>query len=397
MRRVGICINPHSDCGIGLLRGAGRFVRTRGDWLVISIHHDKTVSLAAVLKNRKCEGILAFIESSDQLEVLKNAAIPVVDVCGRFDCEKIARVLVDRHGIGLLGYAHLINCGVTNVAFYGFANDPACRVHLDAILQCARADQRSITVRLIDDDMDGDASRKSSEDSAQSASDLDQWLTTLTKPVGIIAADDTLGKRLLDSCLRCGIRVPDTVAVIGTGSDEALREFCMPALTSVPVPYERIGYQAAELLSALMDGRSSVRHETLVSPEPVVVRGSTQGAKVNDQCVDIAIRFIRENACKGINTEDVLDHLAQSSHLVSRSTLERRFRATLRHSPKDEILRVRIARAGELLKNTTYTVSKIAEMVSIQRPEHLSTIFKRLTGKLPSEFRQDRQRSDSHR
>ncbi|MGC9261070.1 MAG: helix-turn-helix domain-containing protein [Phycisphaerae bacterium] len=158
-------------------------------------------------------------------------------------------------------------------------------------------------------------------------------------------------------------------------------------LSSVPIPNERIGNEAAELLSMLMDGKMGVRHETQVSPETVAARYSTEGPVTTEVCVLMAITFIRENACKGINTEDVLDHLSRNAHLISRSTLERRFRAALRHSPKDEILRVRIARAGELLMTTTYPLSKIAEMVSIQRPEHLSATFKRLTGHLPGELR----------
>ena len=136
-----------------------------------------------------------------------------------------------------------------------------------------------------------------------------------------------------------------------------------------------------------MDGKAPPRHEILVSPAAVAARCSTEGPIKRDACVSMALKFIQENACKGINTEDILDHLAQNSHLISRSTLERRFRDALRRSPKDEILRVRIARAGELLMNTTYPLSKIAELVSIQRPEHFSATFKRITGQLPRELR----------
>lgn len=393
MRRVGICINPHSARGMGLLRGVGRFVRSKGDWLVNSIYHDKATSLAAELKNRPCDGILASIESNDDFELLKREPIPVVDVWGRFGCEKIASVTVDHYKIGLMSYAHLISCGVPNLAFYGFASDRAGQVHLDAIMRCAQADQRDITVGLIESELPGGLAGKSSEDSLQGERDLDRWITSLPKPVGVIAGDDTLGKRVLDACFRCGMRVPDTVAVIGTGSDETFREFCMPALSSVPVPNERIGYQAAELLSILMDGKKTGRHEILVSPIAVAARCSTEGPATRDITVTLAIKFIQENACKGINTEDVLDHLAQKSFLISRSTLERRFRETLRHSPKDEILRVRIARAGELLMSTTYPLSKIAELVGIQRPEHFSATFKRLTGQLPGELRRNAKNS----
>jgi|GEM_PF-488730 len=395
MRRVGIFISPHSARGMGLLRGVGRFVRSRGDWLVISIDRDKSTSLSAVLENRRCEGVLASIEASDEMEMLVNSALPVVDVFGRFESERIFRVVVDHHRVGLLAYSHLKSCGLSNLAFYGFAKDRACTVRLDAVMQCARADQWSVAVLLNHADLSSDytadsATGDSADDSAQSERELEEWLTKLPKPVGVIAGNDLLGKRLLEACRRCGLQVPDIVAVIGAGSDEVFREFCVPALSSVPIPNERIGYQAAELLSTLMDGKAAPHHETLVSPVAVAARYSTEGPLKQDACVFLAVKFIEENACKGINTEDVLDHLAQNSHLISRSTLERRFREALRRSPKGEILRVRIARAGELLMNTSYPLAKIAEMVSIQRPEHLSATFKRLTGQLPGELRRDR-------
>ena len=399
MRTVGIFISPHSARGMGLLRGVGRFVRSQGDWLVISIDRDKSTSFSAVLENRRCEGVLASIEASDEMQLLDNSALPVVDVYGRFESQRIARVVVDHHRVGLLAYAHLKSCGLSNLAFYGFAKDRACIVRLDAVMQCARADQLNVAVSLNHADLRSghtadSATGDSADDSAQSEPELEEWLTKLPKPVGVIAGNDLLGKRLLEACRRSGLQVPDIVAVIGAGSDEVFREFCVPALSSVPIPNERIGYQAAELLSTLMDGKVAAGHEIRINPGAVMVRRSTRGPVSSDAGVLMAVKFIQENACNGINTEDVLDHLAQNSHLISRSTLERRFREALRHSPKDEILRVRIARAGELLMNTSYPLAKIAEMVSIQRPEHLSATFKRLTGQLPGELRRDRGRGE---
>ena len=394
MRLVGVLISSHSARGMGLLRGVGRFVRLQGDWLIISIDRNRGTSLLAVLKERRCEGILASIENPDEMDLLDNAALPVVDVCGQFESQRIARVVVDDHRIGLLAYAHLKSCGLPNLAFYGCANDRSCAARLNAVMQCARADKRSIAVSVNKADLGSDhiadlATGDSAYDSAQSEPELEAWLTKLPKPVGVIAGNDLLGKRLLEACRRCGLQVPDIVAVIGAGSDEVFREFCVPALSSVSMPNERIGYQAAELLWMLMEGKVAAGHEIRLNPGPVMVRGSTQRLTASDEIVLMAIRFIRDNACKGINTEDILDHLAQNSYLISRSTLERRFRDALRRSPKDEILRVRIARAGELLMNTTYPLSKIAEMVSIQRPEHLSATFKRLTGQLPGELRRN--------
>ena len=389
MRRVGIFLNSHSPRGMGLLCGVGKFVRSHGDWLITLHDTDIDHTLNGLQANCQYDGILASIQNAAAIQTLQNAALPIVDVCGRFDCPRIPRVVVDQRRVGILAYAHLISCGVPNVAFYGFAEDQQSRERLESIMQCAADDQRNVPVlrQCVGAGIDsaGDPMSKCSGSEAE----LEAWVRSLAKPVGVIAEDDWLGKRVLEACRRCGLPVPGEVGVIGSGSDEALREFCIPALSSVPIPNQRIGYQAADLLSTLMDGKAAPQHEILVSPANVAARSSTEGPVKRDACVSMALKFIQENACKGINTEDILDHLAQNSYLVSRSTLERRFRDALRRSPKDEILRVRIARAGELLMNTTYPLAKIAEMVSIQRPEHLSATFKRLTGQLPGELRRN--------
>jgi LacI family transcriptional regulator len=61
----------------------------------------------------------------------------------------------------------------------------------------------------------------------------------------------------------------------------------------------------------------------------------------------------------------------------------------LGRSPKDEILRVRLNRVKQLLKETDFSLSQIAEKVGLDHVEHLSRIFKIRTGMNPSAFRSE--------
>jgi LacI family transcriptional regulator len=72
---------------------------------------------------------------------------------------------------------------------------------------------------------------------------------------------------------------------------------------------------------------------------------------------------------------------------VSRSTLDRRFIALMNCSPKDEILRVRLNRAKQLLAETNLSLPLIAEKIGLEHGEYLSRIFKKRVGLTPSEFR----------
>jgi LacI family transcriptional regulator len=109
-----------------------------------------------------------------------------------------------------------------------------------------------------------------------------------------------------------------------------------------------------------------------------------------------ALRLIREEACDGLNVQELLDRLD-----VSPSTLERRFKSGLGRSPKEEIQRVRVERIKKLLTETDHTLPEIAELTGFKTPAQLNVAFKAITGCPPGEFR-DREgprpgRSDASR
>jgi transcriptional regulator GlxA family with amidase domain len=99
------------------------------------------------------------------------------------------------------------------------------------------------------------------------------------------------------------------------------------------------------------------------------------------------MRYIRNHAGSTTTVEHVLQHLADQSLLVSRSTLERRFKALLGFLPHDEIVRVRIDRIERLLRGTEYPLWRIAEIVGLSDEPHLNRYFKLYRGLAPGEFR----------
>src|SRR5581483_911015 len=122
-----------------------------------------------------------------------------------------------------------------------------------------------------------------------------------------------------------------------------------PPLSSVVPNTEQIGYRAAALLDQMMNGQKVPSGPQFIEPVGVVTRRSTEVLAVEDRQIAAAARFIREYACKAIDVGDVVRAVA-----LSRSTLERRFSKFMGHSPKEEILRVRLNRAKHLLATTDY-------------------------------------------
>jgi LacI family transcriptional regulator len=210
-----------------------------------------------------------------------------------------------------------------------------------------------------------------------------EWLEKLSKPVGILTANDIPARELAGACLRFGLRVPDDVALLGVDNDDLECGFSWPPLSSVATPARRIGYEAAKLLDELMAGKSPPREPILLPPIAVVTRQSTDTLAIDDPAVVAALRFIRAQATGTIRVDDVVQHAVQG-----RRMLEYKFRDFVGHTILEEIRRVRIERVKELLRDTDLSMPAIARRSGFITPERMSVVFRELTGLTPSGYRQ---------
>jgi LacI family transcriptional regulator len=131
-----------------------------------------------------------------------------------------------------------------------------------------------------------------------------------------------------------------------------------------------------------MRGEQVPAADVLIPPARVVPRRSSDTFAVEDADLSSALKYIRDNACGGLNVDDVLQHTA-----VSRSLLERRFREELGRSPHSQIRQVQIDRAIELLTETELPLKTIAPLAGFKHVEYLSYLFKKSTGVTPGEYR----------
>ena len=212
--------------------------------------------------------------------------------------------------------------------------------------------------------------------------ELTSWLRGLTQPAALMACYDVMGVRVLDACRNAGIAVPEQVAVMAVDNDPLLCTLATPPLTSVAHDLDRIGHEAAALLERMMDGESPPRTETLVEPSGVVCRQSTDVLAIPDAQVAKALRFIREHACDGIDVDDVV-RVVQ----MHRATLKRRFEKFIGRSPKSEIMRLQLRRVKELLRETDFTLVRIADLTGFRHAEYMNVLFKRKEGITPGQYR----------
>lgn len=202
------------------------------------------------------------------------------------------------------------------------------------------------------------------------------------KPVGVFAANDQLGVRLLEACRRAAIAVPEQVAIVGCENEETLCSFASPTLTSVQFDGATVGYAAAQTLDRMMLGRRPRITHRLIPPKQIVIRESSDELAVNDDLVARAAQLIRENAIAGLNVDELCRRLN-----ASRSTLERRMKAAISRTPKEEILRIRFREVERLLRDTDLSIDAVAEQTGFVHSHYLQAAFKQRHNETPGKYR----------
>jgi LacI family transcriptional regulator len=362
-----------------VIQGVADFARQSGRWSLY-VEEDPLQKLPT-LERWDGDGIITNFDDHKTAVAVAGLKIPVVGFgggLGWYDpASKVPYFTTDNLTIGRLAAEHLLDCGLTRLAFYG---NPRRRRHQwseqreQAFQDRARAAGVSVAVYH--------GRHADAEHWMQQLRELTVWLKSLTLPVGLMACTDIRARQVLEACRMLGARVPEDVAVIGVDNDEMICEFTAPPLSSVEQGSRQIGYQAAALLDRLMAGRRAPQLRTVVAPEGLIARQSTDVLTCDDPDLGAAIRYVRQHACDPICVDDVL----QRVHL-SRSTLEKRFQAVLGRTVHAEIQRVQVDHAAHLLSHTDLQVKQIAKRCGFKYVPYLTRVFRLHRGQSPIEFR----------
>jgi LacI family transcriptional regulator len=211
---------------------------------------------------------------------------------------------------------------------------------------------------------------------------LIDWLKALPKPVGLMACNDDRSQHIADACRVANIHIPGEVALIGVDNDEFICNLANPTLSSICLNPEKVGYQAAEILDAIMSGREVQTTTIIGGPTHVITRKSTDIMMVHDEDIRNALLFIRQHFSKPIQVVDV----AQAVSISVRS-LHKRFNHQVGCSVLDHIRRLRVERICQLLMETNWSVTQIANIMHLSSTKQLDRIFQHEKNMTPSEYR----------
>ena len=293
---------------------------------------------------------------------------------------RLPQVGVDNRAIGRTGAHYLADLGFKHFAYFGLRADPASEDRSQAFVEALA--ERKLSADVMDYGRTYPEIKIEAPFIHPEEPVLHRWLAQLPRPVGIFVCDDRRALLVSEACRHLGLHVPEEVAILGTGDHEVLCFEAFPPISSIRLPLEQEGYRAAELLDHLMKGGKTPTQPVLLQPGGITVRQSTDTLAVSDAQVASALRYIRENACQGIEVDMVARHAG-----LNRRYLERRFRAYIQRSPFQEIRRVQMERVKDLLVQTDLTIDAIADQTGFGGRTRLTVEFSKHEGTSPGAFR----------
>jgi len=363
----------------GFYRGAARYAAEH-DWhIVADMVYDATIPVGW-----KGDGILSFVGHWDELaNYILSAGIPVVEISSVRKDLGIPCVIEDNDAIGRLGAEHLLERNFKNFVWAPFWDDTVNEERFQGFANSVRSAGFDC-VRLLPVN-----TRRSARLSRHMNWTLRRrWvihtIKSLRYPLGIFCYNDCVAADIVDTCVECGIRIPEQVAVLGVDNDPVICDCVQVPLSSVRHDLEGMAYEAAALLDRLMNGEPAPVSPKRITPKGVVTRKSTDILAVEDPDVGNALNYIRDNFRKvNLSVDDVVTH-----GRVPRRTLERAFRDELQRTILHEILRVRVSHAQRLLETTPNSVTDVAAQSGFASLNHFFRVFRRQTGLTPRTFKQ---------
>jgi LacI family transcriptional regulator len=337
-----------------LLRGISDYAKANGPWQFyrsVPYLFEKVADPMELIHKWKPDGLIIRESSPRRYDELLKTKLPAV-YSPTTECSKtIPNIVVNDIAAGEMAADHLYQTGFRHFAYCGVTSFFWSRLRSKGFSERIR-DYGAKTIHFETGEgrefFSWDASHRQFSD----------WLKQLPQPVGILCCTDDFGLLVQEACLAAELRIPDQVALIGVGNDEAICDLVPVSLSSVKLNIRRGGYDAASYLAgqfAERGGKPRPRQDIVIEPIQVVIRPSTDATESHDPEVAKAISFIRTHLQDKLNVHDVVRNVG-----LSRRQLYNRFQKVTGMPLYAYIQERRLEQFARLLTETELTVSEIA-------------------------------------
>ena len=383
--RVGLrLVNWMEGFGIRLFPGLLDFLRSSGvEW---EICYDKMsggdLPREVIDHHWHGDGLIVYRYTRKEAAAWRGRGIKVVNLSAEFPAgtQPFARLTMDPAGLAELAVGHLASLGLRQLAYW---YDPGRSCSVDrweafraaaAAHGCEAHELRVAACRY-----------PVSQRAMRVADQAWRGVARLPRPCGLFTKDDIAATAALVAALKCGLRCPEELAILGTNDDPIFCETVHPAISSIRYPGRQAGLAAAKLLQELMEGGrvDDGKIRVLMPPGPLVRRESTGMVEFGEPIVEKAMRIIHQEAgAGGLGISQLARRVG-----VSRELLRQKFHAVIGRGPKQEVDLARLAVLESRLAVSNDTLETIAAGIGFSGADDLSRFFKRMKGSSPGDFR----------
>lgn len=371
LQRVLVVLGTDAGWSRGILAGFMAAAREH-DWSLLHYHPSQSLKWL-VDEWAPAAAVIGPEFDTRALERLGSTAL--VSVTVDRSAEKIASVCLDEDKIATLAVEHLLDRGFRQVTTFRFDESPFAVARERAFRGQGRAAGAQVPPGW------GGAEYTPRERGERPAA-IVAWLRSLPKPCGIFTCTDGWGRTVARYAREAGLRVPEDIALVGADNDVLECELISPPLSSVMIPWQEVGRQAATLVRLALAKQAIAGRRVVIAPIAVAARRSSDVLAVNDELVRQAVVWIRDHADRRLTVPMVARAVGGG-----RQRLERRFRRALDRTVQEEIRRSHVEAAKYWLGSTRASMADVAKRSGFTNAALLNAAFQRELGIPPGTYR----------
>lgn len=378
MKRILILIDYSSEFSRRLLRGLIQYSKDHGPWLFYRLPtYYKTMygkeGIVEWAKNWKADAILAKWDH-EGTNLLSTLNIPVVLQNFKSRSPHFSNLTGDYYGTGEMAAKFFIKRRYRNFAFYG---------NKDVIWSQERAEGFRSEVEKVG----GNYYYFESEDLggkewSSKHIEMDEWLLSLPKPVGLFACDDDFALRISQICRINNIKIPEEISLLGVDNDDLICNLSDPPISSIVTDVEKGGYETGRLIDRMLKEEINEPFDIIVKPARIELRKSTEKYDISNDYISEVVNYIEDNFTKKINIESLTELVP-----LSRRNLEVKFKEEMGTTIYQFILNCRIDYFADLLISSERTLYDMALESGFNDCKNISRVFKKHKGYTPVEYK----------
>lgn len=379
VKKVLLLIDYSSEFSRRLLKGLIQYSKEHGPWIFYRLpSYYKTLygkeGIVEWAKEWQADAIIARWDH-EGTNLLKTLDIPVILQNYKDRSAHFSNLTGDYIGTGEMAARFFIKRRYRNFAFYGNKGVVWSRERAEGFRK--EIEQTGGNYYYFESE------NLSGEQWNSSHIQLDQWLLSLPKPVGLFACDDSFALQVSEICKINNIQIPQEIALLGVDNDELMCDLSDPPISSIVLDVEKGGYEAGRLIDQFISKRRTNSIDIVIKPIRFELRQSTEKYNISNEYISKIVNYIEDNFTSEISIESLTKLVP-----LSRRNLEVKFKNEMNTSIYQFILDCRIEFFAHLLLTTDRPLFDLALESGFTDYKNISRVFKKFKGCTPMEYRQ---------